>query len=86
MLLRLRNDAMRSDAGALKLLFSMFDRYGDSAEGTIKLDEMLAEDRAILMQYMPQSDAERAASSDLPVPAAHDLTPNDPGGGGGDAL
>ena len=82
MLLRLRNDAMRSDAGALKLLFSMFDRYGESPESAIKLDDMLAEDRAILMQYMPQSDSGRAGSSGPSIPAAVDLAPKDPAGGG----
>jgi hypothetical protein len=55
MLRRLANDAMRSDAGAMKLLFSLVDRYAESPETTLHLDEMLAEDRDILAQYLPNS-------------------------------
>jgi hypothetical protein len=85
MLRRLRNDALRSDAGALKLLLSLFDRYGDSPDAAIKLEDILAEDRAILLQYMPQSDAGRARSSDPPIPEADDLTSKDPVGDDDDA-
>ena len=55
MLRRLANDAMRSDAGAMKLLFSLVDRYAESPESTLHLGEMLAEDRDILAQYLPNS-------------------------------
>jgi hypothetical protein len=43
---------MRSDAGAMKLLLSLVDRYGDSPEAALRLGEMLAEDRDILAQYL----------------------------------
>jgi hypothetical protein len=49
---RLVNDAMRSDARAMKLLLSLVDRYGDSPEAALHLGDVLAEDRAILAQYL----------------------------------
>jgi hypothetical protein len=52
MLRRLANDAMRSEPVALKLMLSLFDRYGDSGEATIKLDEILEEDKAILASFL----------------------------------
>ena len=52
MLRRLANDAMRNDPKALKLLLSLVDRYADSPETECRLDELLAEDRAILAQYL----------------------------------
>jgi len=55
MLRRLANDAMRSDAGATKLLLSLIDRYADATETKLHLGEMLAEDRDILAQYLPSS-------------------------------
>jgi Family of unknown function (DUF5681) len=55
MLRRLANDAMRSDPKAIKLLLSLVDRYGDSPEASLRLCDVLAEDRAILAQYLPNS-------------------------------
>ena len=52
---RLANDAMRSDPRAVKLLLSLVDRYGDSPEAALHLGDVLAEDRAILAQYLPNS-------------------------------
>jgi hypothetical protein len=63
---RLVNDAMRSDARALKLLLSLVDRYGDSPEAALHLDDVLAEDREILAQYLQE-----AAGSD-PAPMRPD--------------
>ena len=54
MLRRLANDAMRTDLRALKLTLSLVDRYGDSPEAMLHLDEMLAEDRAILAEFLPE--------------------------------
>ena len=54
MLRRLANDAMRSEPVALKLMLSLFDRYGESPEAGIRLDEVLAEDRAILANFLKQ--------------------------------
>jgi hypothetical protein len=52
MLRRLANAAMRSDQKAIKLLLSLIDRYGESPETALQLREMLAEDEAILTQYL----------------------------------
>jgi hypothetical protein len=37
---------------ALKLMLSLFDRYGQSPEAGIRLDEVLAEDKTILANYL----------------------------------
>src|ERR1700761_2131104 len=54
MLRRLANDAMRSQPVALKLMLSLFDRYGESPEAGIRLDEVLAEDKAILANFLKE--------------------------------
>jgi hypothetical protein len=51
---RLANDAMRNEPVALKLMLSLFDRYGESPETRIQFDEVLAEDRAILANFLKQ--------------------------------
>jgi hypothetical protein len=43
---------MRSDQGAIKLLLSPVDRYGDSPEAALQLRDLLAEDQDILTQYI----------------------------------
>jgi len=53
---RLAKDAMRADKGAIKLVLNLVDRYSDSPEATLQLREMLAEDRAILAQYLTEPD------------------------------
>jgi len=55
MLRRLANDAMRSEPVALKLMLSLFDRYGESPEAGIRMDEVLAEDKAILANFLKRS-------------------------------
>jgi hypothetical protein len=60
---RLANDAMRSDPKALRLLLSLVDRYGESPQTTLDLGDILAEDQAILWQYLPD-----AAGLDLASP------------------
>jgi len=52
MLRRLANDAMRSDPAALKQILSLYDRYGESPESTLSVDEILSEDQAILAKYL----------------------------------
>jgi Family of unknown function (DUF5681) len=52
---RLLNDAMRSDARAIKLLLSLADRYGDSPQTTLHVNDMLDADRAILAQYLQET-------------------------------
>ena len=55
MLRRLANDAMRSEPAALKLMLSLVDRYGQSPEAAIRIDEVLAEDKAILANYLKET-------------------------------
>jgi hypothetical protein len=54
MLRRLANEAMRSDPRALKLLLFLIDRYGETPEVGPHLEDMLAEDREILMHFLQQ--------------------------------
>jgi hypothetical protein len=54
MLRRLANDAMRNDSIALKTVLMLVDRYGESAESEIKLNDILSEDRAILERFLKQ--------------------------------
>jgi hypothetical protein len=68
---RLANDAMRSDKGAIKLLLSMVDRYAESPETALQFREMLAEDEAILKEYLREPDG---VTPGLPS------TPDDEGG------
>jgi len=70
MLRRLANDAMRSEPVALKLMLSLFDRYGQSPEATIKLDEILEEDKAILANFLRTPPA-RSSQSMKPKNGAH---------------
>jgi hypothetical protein len=49
---RLVNDAVRRDAAALKLLLPLIDRYAASPETKLRFGELLAEDQAILSQYL----------------------------------
>jgi hypothetical protein len=62
MLRRLANDAMRSEPAAVKLMLSLVDRYGQSPEAGIHLDEILAEDKAILANFFKQP-ADRSGQS-----------------------
>jgi hypothetical protein len=50
---RLANEAMR-EPRAMKLLLSLIERYGASPEATPHLGDVLAEDREILAQYLPE--------------------------------
>jgi Family of unknown function (DUF5681) len=74
MLRRLANDAMRSDQRAIKLLLSLVDRYAESPETALQLRQMLAEDEAILSQYL------REPAGLIPDPPS---TPGDEGGDDG---
>ena len=53
---RLVGNAMRGDDKAIKLLVSLVDRYGEYFRvSKFKLDDLLAEDRDILTQYLPDA-------------------------------
>jgi hypothetical protein len=54
MIHRLVNDAIRGEPRAVKLLLSLMDRYEASPATKLQLDELLAEDQAILTQYLPE--------------------------------
>jgi hypothetical protein len=41
---RLRNDALRGDARAIKLSIELLRRHSETNESTVQLDELLAED------------------------------------------
>jgi Family of unknown function (DUF5681) len=56
MLRRLVNDAIRSDAKAMKLLLSLVDRHAESPETKLRLDELLVEDQAILAEFLLEQD------------------------------
>jgi hypothetical protein len=62
MLRRLANDAMRNDPAALKTVLMLVDRYGESGESQIKLDELLDEDRAILANFLPQANRQKKSN------------------------
>ncbi len=46
------NDAARRNHNALRLLFSLLDRYGQSGETAINLGELTADDSAIIERYI----------------------------------
>jgi hypothetical protein len=52
MLRRLVNEAMRSDPKAMKLLLSLVERYGESPDLGVHLDQLLADDQAILKEFL----------------------------------
>ena len=51
---RLTNEAIQKDQSALKLLFSLMERYADLSEAIVApdIDEVLAEDQEILERYL----------------------------------
>jgi Family of unknown function (DUF5681) len=67
MLRRLVNDAMRSDAKAMKLLLALVERYAETTEAKVQLGELLAEDQTILAQYLLEPKASAGALAELGV-------------------
>jgi hypothetical protein len=72
MLRRLANDAMRADQKAIKFLLSLVDRFGESPETSLRLREILAEDEAILAQYLRQPSSFIPDPPSTPRGDAHD--------------
>jgi hypothetical protein len=72
MLRRLANDAMRNDQRAIKLLLSLVDRYAESPETARQFREMLAEDEAILAQYLREPAGFTPAPASTPDDEGHD--------------
>src|SRR5579883_296641 len=58
---QLANDAMRGDQKAIKLLLSLVERYGEAPEVQLRIEELLAEDRDILKNYLPDLTKSRRA-------------------------
>ena len=77
------NDAAKRDARALRLLFSLMDRYSGDQEGAA--DTLLPDDRAILEAYLQASTAQpeptmpREGAAPVEASASH----GDPGDGDG---
>jgi len=65
MLRRLVNDAMRSDAKAMKLLLALVERYAETTEAKVQLGELLAEDQTILAQYLLEPKASAGELAEL---------------------
>jgi hypothetical protein len=49
---RLANDAMRNETSAVKLILTLVERYGESPATQIQIEDLLAEDRAILERFL----------------------------------
>ncbi len=79
------NRYKNGDAGAMKLLLSLVDRYGDSQEGSIKLSDMLAEDREILAQYLLRPEGQDPAPFNPSSPPHPKLKPEPEGDDNDDA-
>ena len=54
--LRLVSDASRGEARATKQLLEFIDRYGDRSESVARSEEISAEDREILADYLRRAD------------------------------
>jgi hypothetical protein len=68
---RLTNDAMKGDPKAIRLLLSLNDHYGDAPTSSLELRELLAEDAAILAEYLQQPSQSEADPS-APQKEGHD--------------
>jgi hypothetical protein len=49
---RLVTDAAKGAAASIKLLLALVERYGGTSETAIDMDALVAEDRAILKEYL----------------------------------
>jgi hypothetical protein len=63
---RLRNDALRGDAKAIKLSIELLRRHSETNESSVQLDELLAEDQEILAQYLPELEPAKKGDGDDP--------------------
>ena len=66
MIRRLRNDALRGDAKAIKLSIELMCRRSETHESTIPFDELRAQDREILAQYLPELEPAKKGDGDDP--------------------
>ncbi len=63
---RLRNDALRGDAKAIKLLIELRRRHSETNESTVPSDQLPLEDREILTTYLPKADPAKKGDGDEP--------------------
>jgi hypothetical protein len=63
---RVRNDALRGDAKATKLSIELMRRHSESDEPTIQFDELQAQDREILAQYLLKPEPTKKEDGDDP--------------------
>jgi hypothetical protein len=68
MLRTLTNEAVQNDQAALKLIFTLMERYGDPTETTIapNRNEVLAEDQEILERYLEKLSPPAAKQTEKP--------------------
>jgi Family of unknown function (DUF5681) len=66
---RLRNDALRGDAKAIKLSIELIRRHSETNESTVQFDDLLAQDRQILAQYLPDPGHAKKGDGDDPEDA-----------------
>lgn len=64
MALRLRNDALRGDARAMKLSVELMHRHAETDESTVQFDELQAQDREILAQYLSKPNPTKKEDGD----------------------
>lgn len=64
MMRRLRNDALRGDAKAIKLSIEIMRRRSETNEPAIQFDELQAQDREILAQYLPKTQPANKGDGD----------------------
>jgi hypothetical protein len=64
MALRLRNDALRGDARAIKLSVELMRRHAETDESTVQFEELQAQDREILAQFFKPKPTEKADGDD----------------------
>jgi hypothetical protein len=72
-LLRAASEASRGDAGSLRLVLQLAERYGESAQTGAERETMAAEDVAILRRYLPDlpSSEPEAISPEANAEAEH---------------
>ncbi len=66
LLLRLRNNALGSNDKAIKLLLALMDRYDGSSEKGVSIEDLRAEDQAILAHYARELGVDTFDSSRQP--------------------
>ena len=63
---RLRNDALRGDAKAIKLSIELMRRHSETKVTAVRFDELQAQDREILAQYLFEPETAKKGDGDDP--------------------